>query len=264
VHVFDVQAHRGLWREHAENTLGAFAAALSVGVTTIELDVGVTHDGVVIVSHERRVSALEYRENEWIGTPWKDLALAEARALERHDGSRVATLMEVLALVADYPAVRLAIDAKSHPSYPETVAPFVFAARIATTVAAAGMTSRCSVRSVDWRLLVASKQLLPQLETVALVRAAAGEAINPAVVAQTAAIGASALAPQAPGLTPELVTAAHAAGLSVIPWTVNARSDMERLVESGVNGLTTDDPGLLRDVLAARGARLPAVMPLAA
>ncbi len=60
-----------------------------------------------------------------------------------------------------------------------------------------------------------------------------------------------------PFTTPELVDAAHAAGMDVVPWTVDDRPTMERLVDIGVDGLITDRPGLLREVLAERGFRLP-------
>jgi glycerophosphoryl diester phosphodiesterase len=55
---FDLEGHRGTRRLRPENTLGAFGKALQIGVTTLELDTGVTKDGVV-VSHERRISPLE-------------------------------------------------------------------------------------------------------------------------------------------------------------------------------------------------------------
>src|SRR6476660_8354728 len=56
---FDLEGHRGTRGLRPENTLAAFGKALEVGVTTLELDTGVTKDGVVVVSHERRISSLE-------------------------------------------------------------------------------------------------------------------------------------------------------------------------------------------------------------
>src|SRR3954452_4037104 len=58
---FDVEGHRGTRGLRPENTLAAFGKALQIGVTTLELDTGVTADGVVVVSHERRLSPLECR-----------------------------------------------------------------------------------------------------------------------------------------------------------------------------------------------------------
>ncbi len=58
-------------------------------------------------------------------------------------------------------------------------------------------------------------------------------------------------------LTPELVAEAHAAGLQVLPWTVNEPADMTRLVGWGVDGIITDYPDRLRKVMAAKGMALP-------
>ena len=60
-----------------------------------------------------------------------------------------------------------------------------------------------------------------------------------------------------PFTTPELVGAAHRARMDVVPWTVNDRATMESLVDLGVDGLITDRPDLLREVLGERGLRLP-------
>jgi glycerophosphoryl diester phosphodiesterase len=58
-------------------------------------------------------------------------------------------------------------------------------------------------------------------------------------------------------LTPELVKEAHGLGFSVLPWTVNRRADMTRLMDWGVDGIITDDPAVLRDLMAERGVPLP-------
>ena len=70
-YAFDLQGHRGARGLAPENTLPAFAAALSLGVTTLELDVGVTRDGVVVVSHERELHSDIVRalDGNWLATP---------------------------------------------------------------------------------------------------------------------------------------------------------------------------------------------------
>ena len=71
VMAFDLQGHRGARGLAPENTLPAFAQALSLGVTTLEMDVGVTKDGVVIVMHERRLSPDVARgpDGQWLAAP---------------------------------------------------------------------------------------------------------------------------------------------------------------------------------------------------
>src|SRR3954451_2549037 len=61
-HSFDLEGHRGARGLRPENTLAAFGKALQIGVTTLELDTGITKDGVVVVSHERRISSLECQD----------------------------------------------------------------------------------------------------------------------------------------------------------------------------------------------------------
>ena len=68
---FDLEGHRGTRGLRPENTLAAFGKALQIGVTTLELDTGVTKDGVVVVSHERRISSLEC-QGPWVGSLVRD------------------------------------------------------------------------------------------------------------------------------------------------------------------------------------------------
>src|SRR5262245_25956524 len=82
---FDLEGHRGTRGLRPENTLPAFGKALQVGVTTLELDTGVTKDGVVVVSHERRISPLECQDtggNHFVGQLIKDLTYAQINTLD--------------------------------------------------------------------------------------------------------------------------------------------------------------------------------------
>src|SRR4249920_2333223 len=82
---FDLEAHRGGRGLRPENTLASFGKALQLGVTTLELDTGVTKDGVVVVSHERRISPLECADtgtNHVVGQLIKDLTYAQIRTLD--------------------------------------------------------------------------------------------------------------------------------------------------------------------------------------
>jgi glycerophosphoryl diester phosphodiesterase len=261
---FDLQGHRGAAGLAPENSLAAFATGLAVGVTTLELDAGVTRDGAVIVDHERRASD---------GRPWVELTLAETRGL-------VPTLDEVFELAADRGAdgVRFAIEAKLDPTAPdETVAPDAFAARVLECVVRHCMASRSSLMSFDWRVLVEAKRLAPGLATAAL---AARDTVFPGtpwtagipvvspdpftgeVGAMAAAIGAAAIGPHHVDLTDELIDEAHRLGLRVHAWTVNDPAEMDALIGRGVDGLATDFPDRARAVLAACGLSLPVRYPL--
>jgi hypothetical protein len=78
---FDLEGQRGTRGQRPENTLPAFGKALQLGVTTLELDTGVTKDGVVVVSHERRISPLEC-QGPWVGSLIRDLTYAQIQQLD--------------------------------------------------------------------------------------------------------------------------------------------------------------------------------------
>ena len=77
-----------------------------------------------------------------------------------------------------------------------------------------------------------------------------------------AAAGYDAISPTKSVVSEGMIGTAHALGLPVMPWTVNERSDMERLMDMGVNGIITDYPTRLRDVMDDRGLKLPKRYPV--
>jgi glycerophosphoryl diester phosphodiesterase len=268
---FEIQAHRGARGLGPQNTLSSFRRALETGVSALELDVGLSRDGTVIVSHERHASRLECT-GEHLGERWNALDLAQIRALDRGAGERFATLDEVLELAAPHP-VDVVIEAKIDPRRPdETAPPAELARRIVETVDAHGLVERAVVQSFDWRVIVETRWLRRELRTTALATRSrirpgspwtAGLPVHSRrpfdgdLVAISFLAGAHAIGPHHRDVTPQLVREAHAAGMRVLPWTVNRRWTMHSLVDLGVDGIVTDRPGRLRDVLAVRGIALP-------
>jgi glycerophosphoryl diester phosphodiesterase len=268
---FEIQAHRGARGLGPRNTLESFRRALAAGVTKLELDVGLSRDGVVIVSHEHAATRLECT-GAHVGKLWKDLDLDEIRTLERGTGERFATLDEVLQLVQPH-AVGLVIEAKVDPRRLNETAPAAeLAQRIVDTVDARGLVSRSVIQSFDWRVIVEARWLRPELRTTALATLStvrpgspwtAGLPVrsrspfNGELVALAFLAGAHAIGPHHHGVNPKLVREAHAAGMRVLPWTVNRRWTRHALIDLGVDGIVTDRPVRLRDVLAVRGFALP-------
>jgi glycerophosphoryl diester phosphodiesterase len=189
----DVQGHRGARGLFPENTLPAFAHAIDIGVTTLELDCGITKDGVVVVSHGRALSPDIARDEHgaWLSAsppPISSLTFDELRRYDVGrirpgsayaerlpgqqpvDGSRVPRLAEVFALVRDSGRadVRLNIETKTSPLAPrETVAPETFARILLAEIERAAMMERVSIQSFDWRTL-ASVQSAASVPTVYL------------------------------------------------------------------------------------------------
>jgi len=299
---FDLQGHRGARGLAPENTLEGFALALSIGVTTLELDLAMTRDNVLVVSHDRRLNPDHTRgpDGKFLdaeGPPIRTLTLAElqtydvgrlkpgsayAAALPEQrpaDGARIPTLAALFGEVARAGAdhVRFNIETKITPtSGAETPDPEAFAAAVAAAIRAAGLTARTSVQSFDWRTLTAMRSIAPEVERVCLTAEAlnfdtikrgepgpspwtAGLDIDDfgSVPHLVAAAGCAVWSPLYRNAKPDDIKAAKALGLKVIPWTVNERADMERLIALGVDGLITDYPDRLRAVMAAKEMPLP-------
>jgi glycerophosphoryl diester phosphodiesterase len=190
---FDLQGHRGARGLAPENTLVAFARALSLGVTTLELDLAVTRDGVVVVSHDPLLNPDVTRDTHgWLekhGPPFFTLAFDEVRKLDvgrlrpgspyaaqfpdqvPADGTRIPTLAEVYALArkARSETVRFNIETKLDPAKPlETPGPEAFVEAVLDVVRKAQALSRTTLQSFDWRTLRYAQKVAPGWETVYL------------------------------------------------------------------------------------------------
>ncbi len=317
---FDVQAHRGGLGLVVENTLPAFANALELGVSTLELDVQITEDGYAVVTHDRDPSANKCVDTapaipgdpEFPYVPGrtyiKDLTLAQVRTIdcgslrlpqypdqELSPGARMPLLSEVFDLVNAYRArrVTLNVETKVEAGAPEQTAPRErFVQVVAQEVRAARLLDQVTIQSFDWGALMRMTEVEPRLPIVALTNGQqflqAGQpgaspwlggididdfsgSLQQQFVAAAVSFGADAVSPvhgdpqggtvNDPGYVPfttdELVRAAHRARVEVIPWTVNDRATMESLIDIRVDGMITDRPDLLRQVIAELGFRLP-------
>jgi glycerophosphoryl diester phosphodiesterase len=300
-HALDLQGHRGARGLAPENTLPAFERALAVGVDTLELDIGVTADGVVVVLHDVALNPAVTRDaqGQWLSGPATLVRSLTLQQLQAHDvgrirpdsayarsfpqqqpsdGTRVPTLASVFALVAAKGApVRFNIETKLDPNRPDDTVPAeAMVTALLQAVRAAGMSERVTIQSFDWRTLRLVKDKAPELPTSCLTartngvdstadaRWTAGLRLadhGNSVPRLAKAAGCDTWSPNAGSLTRELLKEAQDAGLKVLPWTVNERADMDRLIGWGVDGLITDYPDRAREVMKARWMELPASFP---
>jgi glycerophosphoryl diester phosphodiesterase len=242
-----------------ENTLVAFAAAIEAGAERLELDVHATADGHVIVLHDQTVD----RTTDGTGAV-QELSLAALQALDagarfqaadgrfpfRNRGVRVPTLAEVLAA---YPGVPLNIEIKQAAPPIETAVLAVLdrhAAREQTLLAAEDAAIMARIRAAAPEMLT-SFSAAEVADFVFRVREGRlGDYRPPGVALQVPPAYAG-----IPIVTPETVAAAHALGVEVHVWTINAAAEMERLLDLGVDGIMTDFPALGVAVLRRRGLR---------
>ena len=211
------------------------------------------------------------------GTPYA-ARFAEAVAV---DGERIPTLAEVFALAekAGNRTVRFNVETKMDPGHPEnTPLPEAFADAVIAVVRGAGMEKRTTLQSFDWRTLRHAQRAAPEIPTVCLTVQQPGDdnvqAGQPgpspllagfdvddyggSVPRLVRAAGCAVWSPNARDLTAATLAEARKGGLKVVPWTVNEESQMDALVQSGVDGIISDYPDRLRRVLARRGVHLPA------
>jgi glycerophosphoryl diester phosphodiesterase len=190
---FDLQGHRGARGLLPENTMPAYEQALRIGVTTLELDVGVSSDGVVVISHDRALNPEITRDaaGQWLSAPvlvnsltFKQLQSYDVGRInpaseyakrfatqQPRDGTRMPALAELFermkAINAD--AVHFNIETKISPEKPgETVSPEVFADKLLAVVQAHGMAQRVTIQSFDWRTLAVVQQRAPGVRTAYL------------------------------------------------------------------------------------------------
>jgi len=287
----DLQGHRGARGRFPENTLFGFAGALAIGVDTLELDVAMTADGVVVVTHDATLNPDITRTSDgaWLaerGPAISALRLAELSNYDvgrirpgsayaalypgqvPHDGARIPTLTEVLQID---PAVRFNIELKTFPSGNRGSATdgAGLAEAVVAVADAAGVSDRITVQSFDWRGPRRLRHTRPEIRLAWLTRSAIlhdarawWDGPAPAdhagsVPRAVAAEGGPVWAPEHPDLTKESVAEAHGLGLLVVPWTVNRAEDMRRLLSWGVDGLISDLPDVARIVMDDAGLRLP-------
>jgi len=190
----DIQGHRGARGLLPENTLPAFARALAIGVTTLELDIGLTKDGMVVVSHDSVLNPDITRrpDGQWLSQPGPAIHALTYTELQTYDvgrinpgsayaarfarqqpvdGTRIPALAEVFALVrkAGNDAVRFNIETKLSPLHPErTAPPEVFARALIALIKKEKMEKRATVQSFDWRTLAIVQREAPAIATAYL------------------------------------------------------------------------------------------------
>lgn len=292
--LIEVQGHRGARGLLPENTLSSFEIALDHGVSSIETDVHLTRDDVPVLFHDARVTSrlctprfdrpdplvrsLTLAELRWYGvggaapTP---LAQRFAWLRDLHPYS-IPTLDDLFAFVADYAgpmgaeigktptqqeaARRLIFDLelKRDVADPQTIddgfdgaTPAMLERRVVAAIRQAGILQRTRVRSFDHRSVRVIQQLEPTLPTALL-----DEAIPADLSVLLGGASAQLYCPDHRHVDADVVRQVHAAGMRIVPYTANEPNDWDRLLDLGVDGITTDYPDRLLAALQARSARI--------
>jgi glycerophosphoryl diester phosphodiesterase len=299
----EIQGHRGARGVAPENTQAGFREALAIGVHTLELDVGMTADGHVVVHHDATLNPDTTRlDGEWLDPgqriPLREMTLEQLR---RYDvgairpgsgyarrfprqrpspGERIPTLAEVVALTArlGHQRVSFNVETKIDPRQGNLFAPpEEFARAVIRVLREGAVGERSTIQSFDWRVLGHVRRLAPEIRTGYLSVQRSGwdnvgggelgdspwtaehrvDEHGGSVPRMVKVAGGHVWSPDYRGLRREALEEAHALGLRVVVWTVNAPSDIRRMIRMGVDGVISDYPQRVRKAAEGLGLALP-------
>jgi glycerophosphoryl diester phosphodiesterase len=324
----EVYAHRGARSYSPENTLPAYRTGLVIGTDWVDMDIGISKDGVIIVDHDPWLNPdiLSNNGKFWAQSkqtftngatgdaldklvePYlvHNLTLAqlqqyEAGILNQNSpyakyfpdqvavpGTHMPTLQEVVNYVdkTTNKKVKYQIEIKNDPEHPNwTVSPEEFANKLYTLLKKNHMIDRAEIQSFDWEPLYYLQKLDPRIKTAYLLVGeedrvrmlnqdskiaglwSGGKLLkdyNGSIPQMIKALGGSCYEPEDVELTKKDLDEAHRLGLKVVVWTWPEHSGQvfnpavaQKLIDWGVDGIITDDPGRLNSMLAARYMHVP-------
>jgi glycerophosphoryl diester phosphodiesterase len=270
---FDLQGHRGCRGLMPENTIPAMLKALEWGVTTLEMDVVITADSVVLLSHEpffnheisskpggERVSEAEERSLNiysmtYAQTQQYDVGMVPHPRFPEQQKMKVSkpALRDVLAAVQQYCATRqrplpkFNIETKSQPATDAGFhpAPERFVQLLMQVVDEAGVRPQVIIQSFDFRTLQVLHRQYPDVKTAALVEA--DDALPFAQQLKKLGFIPTIYSPAYQLVDALLVRQCNEMGIQLIPWTVNDPAEAIRLRRLGVAGLITDYPDRIKN-----------------
>jgi len=269
---FDWQGHRGARGEAPENTIPAMLRGLQDGVTTLEMDVVVTKDSVLVLSHEPffNPAICDFKkgdslENNIFRLSWEQIKNIDCGSLGNSDfvGQEVEKvgkprLIDVLseveeaAISLDKPSPNFSIEIKSRPEWEGLYHPNhkVYAQLLLDFVNKLSLQKRVSIQSLDPRVLQYIHKEQPDIKLVYLTE----DSLRiPSEQIKGLGFYPDVYSCYYPLLKEHHLRQLQSQGISVIPWTVNDISEAERLINMGVDGIITDYPGKLIGALGSSG-----------
>jgi len=233
-------AHRGGAGDWPENTLPAFEGAVALGYRYVETDVHVTSDGVLCAFHDERLDRVTDRTGLIRDQTWAEVSRA------RVDGLEPIPLLEDL--LTTWPDLRINIDPK-HDSAVDA---------LAATLRRTDAVERVCIGSFSDARIARLRELLgPALCTSfgpkGIARLRAGSFGVPTGELAAACLQVPPAHKSVPIVDERFLRAAHDRMLPVHVWTIDEPAEMHRLLDLGVDGIMTDRPSVLRDVLVSRG-----------
>lgn len=230
-----ITAHRGSSRNAPENTLSAMEAAIEELADSIELDVQMTADGVVVLGHDANLKRVAGLNRAISSMTFEELQQLDVGSWfsEEFAGERIPTLKEVMEVCKG--KIGLNIEIKNVGKDSE------LPAKVVALILEQGMEEQCVITSTSLNYLKQVRELEPQLRTGYIISAAYGNFYSSEAV--------DFISVRSNFVDERLMENVHAQGKGVYAWTVNTKSEMERLIMLGVDGIITDRPVLAREII---------------
>jgi glycerophosphoryl diester phosphodiesterase len=271
--LFDKQGHRGCRGLMPENTIPAMLHALDLGVTTLEMDIAFTKDGVAILSHEPffnhelttkadgsfitekeeknfNIYTMSFAETQTYDIGLKPhLRFPQQKKIAAHKPSLTALFDSVQQYMAtsNRPLPYFNIETKTQPATDNIYhpAPEAFVDMLMKVIKEKGMEDFVTIQSFDFRTLQYLHKHYPAIKTAMLIedydKRTFEDQIKALGFAPTIYSPAYILATEA------VIKKCHAQNIKIIPWTVNDKKEIERLKALGVDGIITDYPNLFNE-----------------
>lgn len=267
---FDWQGHRGARGLYPENTIGAMEEALQYPVTTLEMDVVVTKDNQIIVSHEPWMSEeicidpegkpVKFKQYNIYKMTYEEVVTFDCGSLphprfpmQKKIAVGKPTLEKLISVTEktlkklNRPDVGYNIEIKSTPlDEKEGFQPDYkkFSDMVVTKLKELLPVTKFTIQSFDWRVLKYIHEKYPAVRLVALKEGP----FNPKAVVEELGFTPYVFSPSFKNLTREKVKTLQGMNIKVIPWTVNDLADLRMIKEMGVDGIITDYPNHIKEV----------------
>lgn len=231
----EITAHRGSSVTAPENTIPAIEKAMEEMADSVEIDVQMTSDGVIVLGHDASLKRVAGVNRSIASMTFAQLEQLDVGSWfsKSYEGTRIPALSEVLELCSQ--KIGLNIEIKyvgKNSELPE---------KTAEMIKAYGMENQCVVTSTNLPYLRRVKAVLPEVRTGYIISAAYGNFYSSEDV--------DFISIRSGFVTSALMQNAHEQGKAVYAWTVNSKSELERLTLLGVDGIITDRPVLAREIV---------------
>lgn len=231
----EITAHRGSSVSAPENTIPAIEKAMEEMADSVEIDVQMTSDGVIVLGHDASLKRVAGVNRSIASMTFAQLEQLDVGSWfsKSYEGTRIPALSEVLELCSQ--KIGLNIEIKyvgKNSELPE---------KTAEMIKAYGMENQCVVTSTNLPYLRRVKAVLPEVRTGYIISAAYGNFYSSEDV--------DFISIRSGFVTSALMQNAHEQGKAVYAWTVNSKSELERLTLLGVDGIITDRPVLAREIV---------------